>query len=265
MNFKRITLVLLFSLLTVSQFSFASQGKKQSGKVDLDLVFIGNSITYGAFFKNPEKDAPPVTAAEILRKKKGINSVSFSNQGRSGLTTVDCLPSNGVFPQVVEAAAEIHNNPLHLLVFSIKLGTNDSAVKGTNGAPVSKEDYKKNMKVIIDALLVKFPHAKVVIQQPIWYSPNTQNGATYLAEGLARLQLYFPEINSLVAGYSATHKNQVFMGDTKAFGYFEKNHLTDLVPEEGKQGTFYLHPNKKGAAKLAEFWAEAIYKIIKIS
>ncbi len=263
MKFSLSKIFFAISLSVSLLFGFSVSGKNQAKKMDLDVVFIGNSITYGAQLDNPKQDAPPAIAAEILRKKKGINSVSFSNQGRSGLTTVDYLPYNGVFPQVIEAATALHANPAHLLVFSIKLGTNDSASKGTTGAPVSKENYRKNMKAIIDALLAKFPEAKIVIQRPIWYSPNTQNGATYLAEGLARLQSYFPEIKSLVADSSARYKNQVFVGDTKAFGYFEKNHLSDLVPEKGKQGTFYLHPNKKGAAKLAEFWAEAIYKIIK--
>jgi len=35
------------------------------------------------------------------------------------------------------------------------------------------------------------------------------------------------------------------MGDTKAFDYFRDNYLTDLIPESGNAGTFYLHPNKK--------------------
>jgi hypothetical protein len=50
------------------------------------------------------------------------------------------------------------------------------------------------------------------------------------------------------------------MGDQKAFGYFQKNFKTDLVPEEGRQGTFYLHPNEKGAARLAGLWAVSIEK-----
>ena len=33
--------------------------------------------------------------------------------------------------------------------------------------------------------------------------------------------------------------------------------------EDGKAGTFYLHPNEAGAKKLARFWSEAIVKSIK--
>ena len=209
------------------------------------------------------KTPPPVIASEILRKKPGIRSVQFSNQGRSGFTTLDYLPESETFAEVLKATKLLHTSPSHALIFSIKLGTNDSAIQGPNGAPVSKEDYQKNMKLIVDELLRKFPDSKVVLQQPIWYSTNTYNGSKYLAEGLARLQSYFPELKSLVKSYSKTHPNQVFMGDQKGFNYFRKNYLTDLVPEKGQQGTFYLHPNPKGAAQLASFWAGAIYKILE--
>ena len=53
------------------------------------------------------------------------------------------------------------------------------------------------------------------------------------------------------------------MGDTKAFQFFKKNYLAHFVAEEGYSGTFYLHPNEKGAKKLAVFWGDALYKVIK--
>jgi len=36
-----------------------------------------------------------------------------------------------------------------------------------------------------------------------------------------------------------------------------------LQPEQGHQGTFYLHPNKQGAAALGNFWGDAINKVVK--
>ena len=262
MNRFKISGIFFFCLITLLQLTTTAKNPNDK-KLDLDIVFIGNSITYGANLENPKQDAPPVIASEILRKKTGINSVQFSNQGRSGFTTVNYLPDSPTFAEVIQATKLLHTNLEHSLIFSIKLGTNDSAISGPKGAPVSKEDYRKNMKAIIDELLRQFPDAKVVIEQPIWYSTNTYNRSKYLAEGLARLQSYFPELESLVKSYSATNKNQVFMGDQKGFNYFRKNYLTDLVAEKGQQGTFYLHPNPKGAAQLASFWAEAIYKILK--
>ena len=85
----------------------------------------------------------------------------------------------------------------------------------------------------------------------------------YLQEGLSRLQTYFPQIDALVGDYAITHKGHVFMGDTKAFSYFKKNFLTELIPEKGQQGTFYLHPNRKGAVSLGVFWGKAISKVVK--
>jgi lysophospholipase L1-like esterase len=253
----------LLTLFSLFQAPGSAQNNQSGKNLDLDIVFIGNSITHGANLENPEKQAPPVIASEILRKMAGIHSVSFSNQGRSGFTTVNYLPSSSTFAEVIQATRQLHTNHNHILIFSIKLGTNDSAIQGPLGAPVSKEDYLKNMKSIVDELLKQFPDSKIVLQQPIWYSPNTYNGAKYLAEGLERLQSYFPELKSMVKSYSETNKNHVYLGSQEAFDYFRKNYLTDLVAENGNQGIFYLHPNPKGAAKLAEFWAESIYQTIK--
>ena len=84
-----------------------------------------------------------------------------------------------------------------------------------------------------------------------------------MQEGLDRLQTYFPEIDKLVKQYGKTNKGHVFVGDKKAFDYFKANYLTDLGAEVGGDGTFYLHPNEKGAVALGDFWGEAIGKIIQ--
>jgi lysophospholipase L1-like esterase len=229
---------------------------------NLNIVYIGNSITYGAGLDSPATQAPPVVASVWLQRQKGIGEVNFSNQGHSGYTTLDFLPGTPAFIQLERAAKSFKQNAA-LLIFSIKIGTNDSAVKGTHGAPVSTDDYKINLKAITDQLLADFPRAIIIYQHPLWYSPNTQNGATYLQEGLTRLQTYIPIIDALAADYKTTNPNHVFAGDTKAFKYFEKNYLTDFQAEPGRQGTFYLHPNKKGAAALGKFWGKAIYKVEK--
>ncbi|TFF34843.1 lipolytic protein G-D-S-L family [Mucilaginibacter psychrotolerans] len=229
---------------------------------NLNIVYIGNSITYGAGLDSPATQAPPVVASAWLGKQKDVAAVSFSNQGHSGYTTLDFLPGTPAFVAVVQAAKAFTNHDAQL-IFSIKIGTNDSAVTGTHGAPVSVGDYGINLKDITDTLLKEFPAAIIIYQHPVWYSPNTQNGATYLQEGLTRLQTYMPVIDALAARYQAANPGHVFVGDTKAFAYFKKNYLTDLQAEEGRQGTFYLHPNKKGAIALGEFWGKAIYKVLK--
>lgn len=235
----------------------------QSAKQNLNIVFIGNSITQGAQLSLPEIESPPAQACGYLREQDNIGTVAFSNQGYSGYTTVDFLPSTArAFPKV-EQAAHAFTDKQALLVFSIKLGTNDSAIQGPNGSPVSPKAYKQNLKIIADSLLKEFPGCIIIFQHPIWYSPNTYNGAKYLKEGLKRLQRYIPKINNLVAACASTYPKQVFIGDTKGFAYFKKNYLTYLRPEEGHQGTFYLHPNKQGAQSLGYFWGQAINKVIQ--
>ncbi|WP_240186944.1 GDSL-type esterase/lipase family protein [Pedobacter nanyangensis] len=255
---KMIPNLYLFACLILSMGgSYAQQQKK-----DLNIVFIGNSITFGGGLADRGKDAPPNQACAWLSNQDGVGEVRFSNQGVSGHTSVDVLPQTGTdFPRILKAAKSFAN-PNALLVFSIKLGTNDSAVKGPKGAPVSKDDYYHNLKTITDSLMSAFPACKIIYQQPIWYSPNTHNRSTYMQEGLSRLQTYGPQLQKLVKMYQKSHPDRVFMGDVRAFKFFKKHYQQYLSPEEGKYGTFYLHPNKEGAHLLGDFWGKAIYKAL---
>ena len=93
-------------------------------KQNLHIVYIGDSITQGVQLADPDKEAPPAIATAWLRKQKGMGKVEFSNQGVSGFTTVDFLPStNTVFPRTDKAAAALDNKNA-MLVFLIMLGTN---------------------------------------------------------------------------------------------------------------------------------------------
>ncbi len=253
-SFLVIALLLVFSIIEMSDQPFEK-------KWDMDIVYIGNSITQGAQLAKPSEEAPPATASQYLRRQSGVGSVEFLNEGRSGFTTVDYLPSgNGVLKEVIDETRQFHKDSDRLLVFTISLGTNDSAEKGPTGSPVNPADYQKNLRIISDRLLAEFPKCKIVFLQPIWYSPNTYNSSKYMSEGLARLQSYFPELQSLVTHYSLTKPGHLFLGDLKGFAYFRNNYLTDLIPESGNAGTFYLHPNKKGANVLGRLWGEAIYE-----
>jgi len=230
-----------------------------------DIVYIGNSITQGSQQADLAGETPPAFATKHIRTLKGIESANFLNRGRSGNTTVDFLPTaGGELSKVIEAVKSFHTAKTRLLVFSISLGTNDSAEEGPKGSPLWPEEYHTNIKAITDKLLAEFPGCKVIYQQPIWYSETTYNRSKYLKAGLARLQTYFPELKSLVAEYSQTKPGQVFMGDTKAFDYFKENYLTDLIPESGNAGTFYLHPNRKGAEALGKFWGDGIYQVLSV-
>ena len=250
------TSLLLIAVFLLSSFTIFKNKK------DLNIVFIGDSITYGAGLPDRNTQAPPVICANYLRNGGRFGNVDFSNQGHSGYTTLDWLPGTNAFINA-EAAAKAFSNQNAQLVFSIKIGTNDSAMHGPHGAPVSVADYTANLKTIIDQLLKDFTGCKVVIEHPIWYSTNTYNGAMYLQEGLTRLQTYIPAIDKLAADYKTSNPKQVFVGDTKAFKYFEKNAETDFQHEKGHQGIFYLHPNPKGAVALGDYWGKAIAKVVR--
>jgi lysophospholipase L1-like esterase len=249
---KRCLVILLLSTSSLSLFA---------QKQNLYIIYIGDSITAGAGLGDPGTQAPPVIASAYLQKRDSVGGIEFSNQGHSGFTTVDFLPSGIAFSKVEEAANGFKDKQ-GLLVFSIMLGTNDSAIKGPNGAPVAPDDYSSNLKTIIDRLIKDYPNCKVIIHRPIWYSPNTYNGAKYLQEGLDRLQSYFPVTRKLVKDYVGTNKGQVFIGDTQAFLILKENSPSVYQSENGHQGIFYLHPNETGAAALGTYWAKAIYKII---
>jgi lysophospholipase L1-like esterase len=251
---------LFLFMLSIGQFPLMAQ----KIATNVNIVFIGNSITHGATLSDPESQAPPVIAGAWMEKQSGIGKVTVSNQGVSGATSVDFLPSTATYyAKVAAAAKKFMADETATMVFSIILGTNDSATQGPNGSPVSPEDYRRNLEVIANKLLTDYPRCKVVFHYPTWYSPNTYNSSIYLQAGLDRLQTYFPEIDALVNSYKKTYPGQVTVGDKQAFSYFKKHFQTDLQAEEGWQGVFYLHPNKQGAAALGEFWGKAIYKAVR--
>lgn len=218
----------------------------------IDLVFIGNSITEGTYLQSP----PPTIAAMYL-DSLGYE-VRYANCGISGFTTVDFQPAKQAFAKIVAAADSMYREG-EQLVFSMKLGTNDSASKGPSGAPVSAEQYEKNVQNIINALHGKYPKAKIMIHYPLWYSPNTHNSAIYLQEGLDRLQTYMPVIESLAKKNSGF----VVVGDKKGFDIFRKNYKKLYQAQDGNSGTFYLHPNAEGAKVLGDVWAKSIERLIK--
>lgn len=230
-------------------------------KKNIAVVFIGDSITRGSV---PDSCTPPICANEFLTQKYGAGNVRVANMGRSGYTTVSFLPGGRTFNDVKKATASVFTGETTTLLFSIMLGTNDSAIEGPLGAPVSPAGYRINLQKITDSLLSIYPNCKVMIHHPIWYSELTRNkGASYLKAGQARILLYHKEIDALVAQYKQEKSQRVFLGDTDAYAYFQKHYQTDFKPETGPAGLFFLHPNPKGDKELAKFWAKRIMKIIK--
>lgn len=218
----------------------------------INIVFIGNSITYGATLAGQEQSAT-TKAVEALRA--GGVDVEFANCGVSGATTVDFLPATGtLYNNAVSAAKDLMSKRNARLLFQISLGTNDSACSGPLGSPLLPQQYYTNLKVIIDELTAAFPDCGIVLQYPIWYSPNTYNGSMYLKAGLNRLNSYFPMLERLGREYEG--KN-VTLGNTDAYDFFIGK-IEYFTAEDGNAGVFYLHPNAIGAVQLGKFWADVI-------
>ena len=121
----------------------------------INVVFVGNSITEATYLKITP---PEWTTVYLDSLGYDVQSV---NCGKSGYTTFDFLPGKDGFEYVIRKADELYKKDKRNLVFSFCLGVNDSACTGTNGAPVSAEQYESNMQLIIDiAYVFDFPRQK---------------------------------------------------------------------------------------------------------
>ena len=188
-----------------------------------------------------------------LAAEFGITGLHFTEKNRLAKHSEDleALKSNGfIISTSLHDPADLETLP-HCF---------DYAFLGPVFDSISKENYKANLKTIIDKLLGNYPGSKVVIHHPIWYSTNTYNSSRYLAEGLERLNSYIPEIDALVSEYADAQPGRVFKGDTKAYKYFKKHAEKLFKPENGQQGVFFLHPNEEGVAILGKYWGKAMAK-----
>ena len=258
-------LLLLFSLV-IFHLSFVYAQRSAN------IVFIGNSITYGALHEQREQTAPPIQCARWLCQREDIDTVYFRNCGRSGRTTYHFLPraedvipagDKTYFGDVVSKTRElVKAHPSLPLVFSIMLGTNDTVERPKN-KHTEPDDYAKNLITIIDSLLKLWPDAHVVLNKPIWYYPDyhTKGGSIASKKSLKLIDTYYHQFPQVVDKSKAGH---VHIGDADAYAYFEQHWQTDIVEEKDARGnSYWLHPNEQGAGRLAEFWGKALLPIIK--
>ena len=252
---KSFKSLLLSSLLSI--VGTLHTGKAYAETVsNINLLFIGNSITAGATISNAATQAPPAICRDAVKAATGIN-VNLYNGGHSGITTVGFVPGTTDFSNLSTKAREFKKNkgPIY---FSIMLGTNDSSYGSPDGnRALTPDEYKANLKKIIDKLIEIVPTCKILLNYPIWYSPNTHNGAKYLQESLDRLHGFYPVLDSIVEEY-----DQVYPGNRNAWEYFENN-KTLFTQENGNSGIFQLHPNAVGAKRLGEIWARSLLEIME--
>jgi len=246
---------IVYALIAIIIAPFCAEAVDSMTSSNVNIVFIGDSITMGVGVRDKSTQAAPVMCVSELKKQLPNASICFSNQGCNGFTTKEFLPGAKPLADVVAAAKQLNGEHPGYLVFSIMLGTNDSS----NTYHITDTNYCDNLKRIIDHLLADFPDSKITLNRSIWYSPNTHNTADYEGDSAAdRLKSYFPKIDALVAEYQVSNPHHVFGGDVLAYNHFSINFQSQLTPENGTNGIFFLHPNALGAEKLGEFWANAL-------
>ena len=261
---KRLLLSLTLITFHLSLSCFAQKSA--------NIVFIGNSITYGALHEHRDVTAPPAQCAHWLSAQEGIDTVYFRNCGRSGKTTYHFLPNAAdvipagdktYFGDVVAKTRElVKAHPALPLVFSIKLGTND-AVERTKNAHTEPEAYVRNLTTIIDSLLRLWPDAHVVLNRPIYNTSDyvTKNGSVASKKSLKMMNTYFGMFSKIVENCKPGH---VHIGDAEAYDYFKRHYKTDVFEEkDARSKPYWLHPNELGAKKLAEYWGKALLPILK--
>ena len=243
-----------------------------SAQQSANIVFIGNSITYGALNQQREQTAPPTQCARWLSQQDDIDTVYYRNCGRSGRTTYHFLPNKDdvvpagdktYFGDVVSKTRElVKAHPALPLLFSIMLGTNDT-VERLHNKHTSPDDYAKNLCVIIDSLLTLWPDAHVVLNKPTWYYPDyhTKGGSVASKKSLKLIGDYYKMFSRVVDRCKPGH---VHVGDSEAYSYFEQHWRTDIFEEKDARGkSYWLHPNEQGARRLAEYWGKALLPVLK--
>ena len=133
---------------------------------NINLLFIGNSITAGATLSNASHQAPPIVCRQLIEQATGVTTNVF-NGGHSGITTWGYLPGRNDFARIVNNAKAFKTQNGGKIYISIMLGTNDSACTTTEGAPVSTDTYGKNIRTIIDSLIAAVPDCKILLNYPI--------------------------------------------------------------------------------------------------
>jgi lysophospholipase L1-like esterase len=237
------------------------------------ILFIGDSITHGSLGQK-DADTPPGLAdpaapaqvAALLTEQGDSRTYTAINRGADGSTTMSWTDeAQGLLAGAIDAAKAEGATVAHIM-----LGAND-ARKYFSGATVEsgdysaaavaipKEEYKNNMRAIIDRLRNDAGIETVILSNTIYreIAPEVRLDPTYTSEDqaaalqasvLEAMRGYDEAVSELVAEYGGA----VRQGDTQAFALFEQNKGAWLNPFD------MVHPTEEGYRELAALWAAAI-------
>jgi len=217
-----------------------------SGKTNvLNLVFVGDSITFGAHLASPRTEAPPAQAADWLEKHvPGPVTVEFRNLGVSGARTDELLPGTARWTVIKAACDEFKGKPGRL-VFSVMIGANDAYGNHDPAGSHSPARFEKDLTALCRALLKACPKAILVVNGPTGFPMAVKKG-----DWRATLRDYIPVLPVVVAKLGKQFPDRVFLGDARAW---------KLLSADGpKYYADNIHPNAAGAAIVGRLWGEAI-------
>ncbi|MDB5325016.1 MAG: hypothetical protein JWM57_585, partial [Phycisphaerales bacterium] len=95
----------------------------------INIICIGDSITECKGIPDRDRNGSPAVLARLLAEQMPGTTIYLANAGISGTTTADWSGPNGLLVKVAEPKVKklLAEHPDGQLVFSIMLGTNDSA------------------------------------------------------------------------------------------------------------------------------------------
>lgn len=148
---RQFTICLFVALLMISLHSFA--------KEPIRVACIGNSITYGAFIQNREKNCYPAQLQYYLG-----NGFEVKNFGASGTTVLS--KGDSPYMQTKEYKESLAYQPDIVL---IGLGTNDTKPQNW----VHKDDFIADYQSLIDSYRQLDVHPRIILLTPIrCFLPN---------------------------------------------------------------------------------------------
>jgi len=158
--------------------------------------WIGDSITAGYATSKATYTKSPATYAEAFLKVDSAFSDAYTmpiagamaNFGLSGKTSADMV---GRLPQILGQTRFLGST-----FVGIMLGTNDSK----NSVATAPAQYKANIQTLIAGLKAVRGDIKIVLNKPLWFTPDTGFGNDFSTASLARVAEYRTMLDQLADG-----------------------------------------------------------------
>ncbi len=180
------------------------------------IACVGDSITYGAYIKNREKDSYPAQLGKILGEKFDVKNFGFN-----GATTL--FKGNFPYVKTKRYANALKFNPNIVI---IKLGTNDSKAINIKYADT---DFEKDLSSIIESFKALPTNPKIYLCIPV---PAFMNGKNIDADRVKNIII--PKVKNVAKKYGLKTIN-----------------LYDVFDGKGKLFPDKIHPNEEGAKIIA--------------